>query len=139
MARPRKQIQEGEEDDQPTYVVEDSQDTLSKVEYEALVAADCADKTDENNVHASTQASHGNEEAESRKGEVIGKAARVKQQVAGIGGSTKRRLAKVVGDEKEGEEEDEAVPDKLDSGNDSKKSRLNKRKKMKLSFDEEGT
>lgn len=139
MARPRKQIQEGEEDDQPTYVVEDSQDTLSKVEYEALVAADRADKEDENNVHPSAQASHGNGEAESRKGEDIGKAAPVKQQVAGIGGSTKRRLAKVVGDEKEGEEEDEAGPDKFDSGRDSKKNRLKKGKKMKLSFDEEGT
>ena len=137
MARPRKKVQEGEEDDEPTYVVEDSQDTLSKDEYQALVAADDADKEDEDTVHSSAKASHGIEEAKSKKDEVTKEAVLVKEHVASIGGSTKRRLAKVVGDEEE--EEDEAAPGKTDSAKDSKKRRVKKGKKMKLSFDEEGT
>ncbi|KAF6231549.1 hypothetical protein HO173_010301 [Letharia columbiana] len=134
LARPRKQVQEGEDNDQPTYVVEDSQDTLSKAEYEALVAADTADK-DENNVLLSAKAGHVIEEAEPRKDEVAGEAAPVKQAVAGIGGSTKRRLAKVVGDEGE----DKAASEDCVSGRNSKTSRVKKGKKMKLSFDDEGT
>ena len=137
MARPRKQVQEGEEDDQPTYVVEDSQDTLSKAEYEALVAADNADQKDENDVPSPANSSHSIGEAESRKYEVTREVALVKQRVAGIGSSTKRRLAKVVGDEEEGE--DGAVPEKGDSGKKSKSFRPKKGKKMKLSFDEDGT
>ncbi len=35
--RPRKVMTDGDDEDQPTYVVEESQDTLSKEEYEALV------------------------------------------------------------------------------------------------------
>lgn len=134
MARPRKQAQEGDEEDQPTYVVEDSQDTLSKAEYEALVAADNADRVDENHMLPSAKDSRSNEEAEPRKVDVTGEVALVKQQVAGIGGSSKRRLAKVVGDEG-----DEAAPEKNDSEKNSKKYRAKKWKKMKLSFDEEGT
>lgn len=134
MARPRKQVQEGEEDDQPTYVVEDSQDTLSTAEYEALVAAD---KEDENSLPSSAKASPRIQEAVPKKDESTKEAALVKQQVAGIGGSAKRRLGKVVGDE---EEEDEAASEKTDSGKNGKKARVIKKgKKMKLSFDEDGT
>lgn len=135
LARPRKQVQEGEEDDQPTYVVEDSQDTLSKAEYEALVAADNTDKEAENNLPSSAKASPGIQETEIKKDEATRETALVRQQIAGIGGSTKRRLAKVVGDEGE----DEAAPEKSGSGKNSKKPRVKKGKKVKLSFDEEGT
>ena len=135
LARPRKQVQEGEDDDQPTYVVEDSQDTLSRDEYEALVAPDNTDKEAENNLSSSAKASPSIHEAESRKDEATRDTALVRQQVAGIGASTKRRLPKVVGHE----EEDEAVPEKNDAGKNSKKPRVRKGKKVKLSFDEEGT
>lgn len=118
-------------------MVEDSQDTLSKAEYEALKAADNADKEDENDVPSSAKSSHSIKEAEPRKDEVTREAAFAKQQIAGIGGSTKRRLAKVIGDEEEGE--DEAAPEKSDSGKNSNKPRAKRGKKMKLSFDEEGT
>lgn len=140
MARPRKQAREGEEDDQPTYVVEDSQDTLSKAEYEALVAADNADKDDENKMPMSAKVRPGIQEAEPKKDKATREAALVKQQVAGIGGTTKRRLAKVVCDEEEDDDEDEdqVAPGKSDSGKNSKKTREKKRKRMKLSFDEEG-
>lgn len=134
MARPRKQVHEGEEDDQPIYVAENSQDILSKAEYEALVAADNVNRVDESHVLPSEINSHSNEEAESRKDDVPREAGLVKQQVAGIGGSSKRRLAKMVGDEG-----DEAAPEESYSEKSSKKHRAKKGKKMKLSFDEEGT
>lgn len=111
-----------------------------KVEYEALVAADNAEKEDEYNLPSSAKASPGVQGAEARKDEATRDAALVKQQVAGIGGSTKRRLAKVVGEEEEeDEEEDEACREKGGSRKNSNKPRVKKGRKMKLSFDEEGT
>ena len=135
MARPKKQVQEGEKDDQPTYVVEDSQETMSIAEYEAFIAANDADRQSENYMPSSAEVHNGVEEAEFEKNEVTREAALVKQQVAGIGGSTKRRLAKIIGDE----EQDEAAPGKSDSAQKDKKIRAKKGKRMKLSFDEEGT
>ena len=141
MARPRKQVQEEEKDEQPTYVMAGSQDTLSKAEYEALVATNDADKQDEKAVPPSTEAHHGIEEAELSKDEVTREAAPVKQRVAGIGSSSKRRLAKGVGEEEEDEEDEEngdgSTPPKNDSRNKDKKIRAKKGKNMKLSFDEE--
>ena len=133
MARPKKQVKEGEQDDEPTYVVEDSQDTLSKAEYEALIATKDEDKQNEDNVTLSMEVSHGSEEAGLGKDGVTGEAALGRQEVAGIGCSTKRRLAKVVGDE---EEEQEATPEKNDSRKKDTKTRTNRRKKIKLSFDD---
>ena len=143
MARPRKQVQEEEKDEQPTYVMAGSQDTLSKAEYEALVATNDADKQDGKAVPPSTEAHHGIEEAELSNDEVTREAAPVKQRVAGIGSSSKRRLAKVVGEEEEDEDEEDeekgdgSTPHKNDSRNKDKKIGAKKGKKMKLSFDEE--
>ena len=134
LARPRKQV-EGEQDDEPTYVVEDSQDTLSKAEYEALIATkDEDDKRNENDIVSSTEVCHGSREAGLRKDKVTGGAALGTQEVAGIGYSTKRRLAKIVGDE---EEENEATSEKIDSRKKGTKPRAHRRKKMKLSFDDD--
>ena len=138
LARPRKQVQEEEKDEQPTYVMAGSQDTLSKAEYEALVATNDADKQDEKAVPPSTEAHHGIEKAELSKDEVTREAALVKQRVAGIGSSSKRRLAKVVGEDEE--KGDGSTPHKNDSRNKDNKIRAKKGKKMKLSFDAgEGT
>lgn len=137
MARPRKQVQEVEKDEQPTYVVQDSQDTLSKAEYEALLATNDADKQNDKNMPSSREAQHRFEEAELRKDEVATEAAPVKQRVAGIGSSSKRRLAKVVGEEEE--KEDGSAPEMSDPRKRDKKIRAKKGKKMKLSFDERGT
>ena len=133
MARPRKQVQDGESDDQPTYVMEDSQDTLSKAEYEAL-ATNSADTQTENNLTPSANIRQDAEEVVVKKDTVFGEETPTKQQVAGIGVSTKRRLAKVVGNE----EEDEAA-EKSDLGKKEKKIKAKKGKKMKLSFDEDAT
>lgn len=133
MARPRKQVLEGEQDDEPTYVVEDSQDTLSKAECEALLATKDEDKQNEKNVTSSSEVRHGSEGAALRKDWLSGEAALGKQEVAGIGYSTKRRLAKIVGDE---EEKKEATPETNDSRKPDTKTRAHRRKKMKLSFDD---
>ena len=133
MARPRRQVKEGEEDDQPTYVLEESQDTLSKTECEALIAAANASTDDEKHIPSSEKLSHDVEEDDSRKDEVVKEAVLVKRPVAGIGGSVKRKLAKVIGTEEEGEE----ASDNLDTGQTTEKIKVKKGKKIKLSFDEE--
>ena len=156
MARPRKQVWEGEIEDQPTYVVENSQDTLSKAEYEALLVADKVDKQDEKVMPPSAKLRYDIEEIQVGKDKMIREGAPVKQQVAGIGRSKKRRLAKVFGDENVEEEEDEkggedeeegeekkeidkAVVKGSLSGKKDKNIRATKAKKMKLSFDEVDT
>ena len=139
MARLRKQVSEGEQDEEPTYVVEDSQDTLSKAEFEALISTnDDDDKQKENTKPLCTKISRGIEGAEAKRDGVTGEAALVKQQVASIGCSTKRKLAKIVGDEEEQEQEQEraAALRKNDSRKLDTKRRAKKGKKMKLSFDE---
>ena len=112
-------------------MLEDSQDTLSKAEYEALIATKDEDKQNENNITSSSEHRHGSDEAGPRKGRISGEAALGKQEVSGIGCSTKRRLAKILG-----EEEKEATPETNDSRKKDTKSRANRRKKMKLSFDD---
>ena len=131
MARPRKP--EGEQDDEPTYVVEDSQDTLSKAEFEALIATKDEDKQNENKITSSTRIRHGSEEVGLREDRVTEEVALGEQEVAGIGYSTKRRLAKIVGDE---EEKKETTPEENDSRKKDTKTRANRRKRMKLSFDD---
>lgn len=132
LARPRKQVEEGDKDDEPTYVVEESQDTLSKAECEALVTTNDADEQKENSMPSSTEVRYGSEEAEPRKDKVFRGAAPAKQQVAGIGCSNKRRLAKIVGDEGENE-----VPlEESGSRKKQEETKVKKGKKIKLSFDE---
>ena len=114
-------------------MVEDSQDTLSKAEYEALIATKDEDKQNENEITSSTQIRDGSEEVGPGEDRVTGEVALGKQEVAGIGYSTKRRLAKIVGEE---EEEKEATPEENDSRKKDTKTRANRRKKMKLSFDD---
>lgn len=132
LARPRKQVEEGDKDDEPTYVVEESQDTLSKAEYEALVTTNDADEQTENSMPSSTGVRYSSEEAEPGKDEVSRGVALAKQQVAGIGCSNKRRLPKIVCDE----EKDEAPPEESGSRKKHEKIKVKKGKKMKLSFDE---
>lgn len=135
LARPRKQMKDGEEDDEPTYVVEASQDTLSKEEYESLVKGKVHDKAVNEETSSSTPSlaiSKLNEkdDAHPPRNEPA------KQKVAAIGASNKRRLFKVVGDE--GDEDDEAAS--LVQGEPARQARTpkaKKGKKVKLSFDAE--
>ena len=112
---------------------------MSKAECEALIAAANASTDDEKRVPLSEKTSYDVEEGGSRKDEIAREAVLVKQPVAGIGGSIKRKLAKVVGTEEEDEEAPNKMDYKMDSGKTSKKIKVKKGKKMKLSFDEEST
>lgn len=132
LARPRKQMKDGEEDDEPTYVVEASQDTLSKEEYEALVKGKVHDKAVNEETSSSTPSlaiSKFNEKDDAHPS----RNEPAKQKVAAIGASNKRRLVKVVGDE-----DDEAAS--LVKGEPARQARTpkaKKGKKVKLSFDAE--
>ena len=128
LARPRKQVKDGE-DDQPTYVVEGSQDILSKAEYEALMGTANDEKQDENEPASSPQPDLGG------GNEVSERVVPAKQKTAAIGGSNKRRLAKVFGED--GDDDGEPNVEEKGPAPTGKKPKAKKGKKVKLSFDEE--
>ena len=133
MARPRKQMKDDVEDDQPTYVVEDGRETLSKDEYEALLKESQEEKHDEENPSSlmhENDAIQSNANLTSEKDPSDDKVVSSKEHVAAIGASNKRRVANVVGD-------DEETPLQGGSEVHSTKPRAKKMKKVKLSFDED--
>lgn len=133
LARPRKHIKDGEEDDQPTFVVEGSQDTLSKAEYEALIGVANDEKQDGNEAVSDTQPGSRDEKPRECSAEVSDNSMPVKQINALIGASNKRRFAKIVGNEDEGAAESREE----ESARATKKPKAKKGKKVKLSFAEE--
>ena len=133
IARPRKHVKDDEEDDQPTFVVEGSQDTLSKAEYEALMAVASDEKHDGNEAVSGRQPGADDEKPRGSNNEIPDDTTPAKQQNASIGASNKRRFAKIVGNEDEGI----AKNHNEDSARTSKKTKTKKGKKVKLSFDEE--
>lgn len=129
-------MKDGEEDDQPTYVVEDSQDTLSKDEYEALVKgnedegqAGC----DLPNPASTAKYDDTSVESSEVKDASPDHPVPVTQQTAAIGISNKRRLAKVIADENE----EVAEPKKRGFAQQEAKPKAKKGKKVKLSFDDD--
>ena len=133
LARPRKHIKDGEEDDQPTFVVEGSQDTLSKAEYEALMGVANDEKQDGNEAVSDTQPGSKDEKPRECSAEVSDNSMPVKQINASIGASNKRRFAKIVGNEEEGAAEGRDE----DSARTTRKPKAKKAKKVKLSFAED--
>lgn len=131
LARPRKHVNNSDEDDQPTYVVEGRHDTLSKVEYEALLGSEKAEEQDGKDTPSPVAGTRDigtrDENNASTKG-----AAQTKQHVTAIGALNKRRLPKVVGDGDEGG--GGIMEESKPSG---KKAKAKTGKKVKLSFDEE--
>lgn len=132
LARPRKHVKD-DEDDQPTFVVEGSQDTLSKAEYEALMEVASDEKHDGNEAVSDRQPGAEDEKPRDNSTEIPDNATPAKQQSASIGASNKRRFAKIVGDEDEGI----AKSQEEDSARTTKKPKIKKGKKVKLSFAEE--
>ncbi|KAL9131812.1 MAG: hypothetical protein Q9217_000339 [Psora testacea] len=120
IARPRKHVEAADEDDEPTYIVENSQETMSRDQYDALVE----------------DARAGSHQAHSQPGDGNGKESKhadivttestglVREQFATIGGANKKRQAKVIGGDYE------------KSQHDQKKYKAKKSKKVKLSFDQ---
>ena len=124
-ARPKRDRLANDDDDAPAMVDEEGA-TVSKEEYEAMISGkddDVGSKTTDEK-HASIvtgkEVTHGGETAELE-------AENAKQKVADVGVAKKRKQAKVVREETEGEDELQM-----------KKSKpVNKaKKKVKLSFDE---
>ena len=132
-ARPRKHVREGEDDDQPTYVLEGSQNTLSKAEYEALmgVSRDC--KLEGTEAASSPQLVHVDDKRVGTKTEISDDTGTANQKTASIGCLNKRRLAKIIAED---DDRPESIADE-DSTQIIKKPKVKKAKKVKLSFDEE--
>lgn len=111
-----------DEEDAPTYVMEGTNDSVTKAEYEALLAGKEADG--EEIAKDPEQTKSGNVSAVAKKDNIaeVGKA------------SKKRKVAKVIGDEGDGDSKESK-----DAGKKVTKKAKKKGKSVKLSFgDEEG-
>ncbi|CEJ58788.1 hypothetical protein PMG11_07434 [Penicillium brasilianum] len=131
-ARPRKiKDKNDEDDDAPVYVDEESNEVISKAEYEALVGGGSDQKDDEASAR-DEPTENGQDNAPPQTETSTAKQSNLTE----VGAPRKRKQVKVVGDdepEKSGEkqEADEAQP-KAPAPRKPKKA-----KKIKLSFDEE--
>jgi hypothetical protein len=116
-----------DEDDAPTYVMEDTKESLTKEEYDALVSG--KDSKD-GEFDATGNAS---------KEEVKAPDPKQKEKIAEVGaGSKKRKVAKVIGDEQEGAGGEESKDAKESNAKVTKKPKK-KAKAVKLTFgDDEG-
>jgi hypothetical protein len=130
--RPRKlKDKNDEDDDAPVYVDEESNEVISKAEYEALVGGG----TDQKDNEASTKDTHTENEQASAQTQT-GTSTAKQSNLTEVGGPRKRKQAKIVGENEDKEkseekqEADEAQP-KAAALRKSKKA-----KKIKLSFDE---
>lgn len=129
VARPKRPKRlDADEDDGPTYVMEDSSATLTKDEYEALLKEQAKE---------TASVSKTDEGASAAKGDRNGKAT---QKLGSIGAAKKRKVAKVVGGEDEGSADDaktaitmEAIVTTMKS--DKKKLPKKKKAKVKINFD----
>ncbi|GFF26328.1 hypothetical protein IFM46972_01743 [Aspergillus udagawae] len=124
IARPRLAKKDDVDDDEPTYVDEESNEVISKEEYEALL------RGDEKEQQSSEQQSGHELRQDTENPDVEGAS---KQNLAGIGGPKKRKQAKVIADDNV-----EADNDTQQENTGSQKAKLKqkKKKKIKLSFDE---
>ncbi|EAW17438.1 DUF4604 domain-containing protein [Aspergillus fischeri NRRL 181] len=124
VARPRLAKKDDEDDDEPTYVDEQSNEVISKEEYEALLRGD--EKQQES---FEKQSGHESKQDTERPDAEV---ASSKQNLAGIGGPKKRKQAKVIADDSvEAENNTQQA-----STGPQKAKQKQKKKKIKLSFDE---
>ncbi|KAI9820952.1 MAG: hypothetical protein M1832_003424 [Thelocarpon impressellum] len=133
LARPRK-LKADDEDDEPVYVDEESQDTISKADYQALVETAAGDgprgaqaegKADEARVAEVDAAGTGGAEP-----------VRIGENVVGVGGRKKRKAVKVVKGDGDTSEPEDTPP--VDRAKADGKATKRKKTKLKLSFDDEG-
>lgn len=119
---------ENDEDDGPTYVVEDSNETLTKEEYEELVKKS---KDDGDGEKPATPGKSDTAEVAARKDD----SNRPKQPSVQAGAvSKKRKAVKVIGDDEAGEHEE---PSQAAISKKSVIAKGKKKPKVKLSFDGE--
>lgn len=118
-----KRLKKDEEDDAPTYILEDTKESLTKEEYEALVSGkDSKDEADEQTGGSAQQASETT-------------AQKPKEKIAEVGASTKKRkAAKIVN---EAHEDGHADASKDAEGNPKATKKAKKKSKaVKLTFGE---
>lgn len=114
-----------DEDDEPVYVDEESNEVISKEDYKALVKGD----------PQSEEASAAGKAAESEdKTQSSAESSKAQSNLTEIGGQKKRKQVKVIGEETKPESEP-AAEEPLAKASASRKPK--KAKKIKLSFDEE--
>ncbi|KAF2658616.1 hypothetical protein K491DRAFT_652523 [Lophiostoma macrostomum CBS 122681] len=123
-----KRLKQDDEEDAPTYVLEESNQSLTKAEYEALIAGKSEPETGTTETDAQTGSNVTNVEA---------KDAAIKpnkDNIAEVGKTSKKRKAvKVIG-----EPEDEEKRDTTKSDNKPTKKAKKKTKPVKLSFGDQG-
>jgi hypothetical protein len=117
-----KKLKNDNEDDAPTYVLEDTNQSLSKAEYEAMVAGDDAKEDDAAADETATEDS------------TTGPKKQSKNNITEVGKvSKKRKVAKVIGEEKDDKTTAKSTETKM------VKKPKKKSKPVKLTFgDEEG-
>ncbi|KAI9794896.1 MAG: hypothetical protein M1833_007343 [Piccolia ochrophora] len=134
IARPKRLRDDNGDDDEPTYVDEESLQTLTKDEYTALVG------------NATEGISSGGEATESTSSRIVSQDgpakpgeehAAAKEKVASIGGSRKSKPAKVIRDSSEEVVAPNSHQQSVTQTRPSIASKPRKGKKIKLSFSEE--
>ena len=124
-----KRLEMGD-DEGPTYVLEESGETVTKEEFEKIIAKN---KDGEKSPVANAA---GNQQGNGDQNEKNDNINQSKQQVAQIGAlSKKRKIAKIVGEGPDADETDENPKPKVSSKSNVKKSKK-KAKQIKLTFDD---
>jgi hypothetical protein len=119
-----------DDDDGPTYVIEESNEVISKEEYDRLVKDDTEQQPAEKGSSEYTNP----EQPTAETGAALDEKAdghKPQQSVAGIGGGKKRKQAKVVSDETSGEQ---GPADRAPKPTTKKPKQ---KKRIKLSFEED--
>ena len=132
LARPRKPKDSKDlDDDGPTYVDEHSQDVVSKEAYEAMISKD--EPAAPNQTDSLDRAETGDNVQKVTSSEGVGEKPFPKEATASIGKSKRKRLARVVGDDREVTQtsEKQDIKEKPE-----RSERVKQSKKIKLSFDE---
>ena len=129
-ARPKRPKRlDAEEDDGPTYVLEDTNDTLTKEEYDALMNKDA------NGANASEKAEASKDSPEKAQNET-----KPTQKLGAIGAAKKRKAVKVIGGD---EDEDQVDVKEGEKGDDKKvegkKAPKKKKAKVKIDFGDDET
>lgn len=132
MTRPKKQ-KDNQDDDGPTYVDADSQDTISKADFEHLMGhqevLNRNEKTQEKRDHEDTPLETAGDHHAKADDTV-----RTEQKIAKVGTQRKRKAVKVVGD---GIQDPTEVERATCAAKTDEKKRPPKKKKVKLSFVDE--
>ena len=129
--RPRKQ-KDNDDDDAPVYVDEETNETISKEDYEQLVNG--TEGKDESTDKDKERPEDSADSSKTKSAENAGDVTKTQQNLAEIGTQKKRRKAKVIQDD-EVAEDGSRSKDSSATSKPSAKSNA-KRKKIKLSFEE---